>query len=281
MGRRRSWARRVRRLLGVVAGVYVLLVGAAAMLQERFIFPRDIPGRRDPAAPVPRGWEAVDASTEPGVSVPAWLRIPPGAGERPVPAVVFFHGNAEVIDDIAGSSLVSFYERLGIAVLLMEYRGYGRAGGKPSQDAMTRDAVRAIDLLAGRTDIDPGRIVYYGRSLGGGVACAAALQRPPRAMILQSTFTSVRAMAGPFIPGFLIRHPFDNAAAVARIDAPILFMHGSHDTIVPCSHSERLAARAKQPRLSMQACGHNDFPGDEMAFEADIQRFLADCRVIP
>lgn len=242
--------------------------------QERFIFPRDVPGKRDPAR-VPAGVEQMLVTGEDGSQVPAWLRMPSHAAGERVPAVVFFHGNAEVIDDVAHSAEVMIYPAMGVAVLVVEYRGYGRAGGDPSEAAIVADSVKMYDALAARPDIDPKRIAFYGRSLGGGVACAVARQRPPRAMILQSTFTSVRAMAAKMLlPGFLVRHPFRNDEAVAALDLPILFMHGDKDNIIPRSHSDQLLAVAKRGRLVSQDCSHNDFPTDADGYRAEIEKFL-------
>lgn len=277
----KPWIGRVRRIGVSLLICYMLYGGAMMALQDRFIFPRDVCGKRDAMAPVPRGWEQMTITAEDGSVVPAWLALPArvggvggGEGER-VPVVVFFHGNAELIDDIAGSSLASIYRGMGVGVLLVEFRGYGRAGGNPSQKAIVADAVKFYDLLAARPEVDKERIAYYGRSLGGGVACAVAMERRPRAMVLQSTFTSVASMAvGMGIPGFLVRHPFRNDEAVAKLDAPILFMHGSRDSIIPCAHSEALLRLAKRGKLAKQACDHNDFPSDLEAYRADIAALL-------
>jgi fermentation-respiration switch protein FrsA (DUF1100 family) len=100
-------------------------------------------------------------------------------------------------------------------------------------------------------------------------------------MVLQSTFVSVRAMAASmWLPGFLARHPFRNDEVVRALEAPILFMHGDRDDIIPGSHSERLARMAKHGRLVWQPCAHNDFPGDEGAYQRDIEQFLREGGVV-
>ena len=134
--RPRGWRRVAKQWAVVLAVLYVVYGGLLMGFQERLIFPRGVPGARDALAPVRPGWEALAVAGEDGSRVPAWLKLPEQrrAGEK-VPAVVFFHGNAEVIDDIADSDEVDMYPAMGIAVLLVEYRGYGRAGGAPSAKA--------------------------------------------------------------------------------------------------------------------------------------------------
>jgi fermentation-respiration switch protein FrsA (DUF1100 family) len=250
-------------------------------LQDRFIFPRDVVGARDASVPSPRGWEQLTVTGEDGSKVPGWLSLPIAANGARVPVVMFFHGNAEVIDDLAQSAEIEMYRGMGVGVLLMEYRGYGRAQGAPSQRAIVADSVKMYDLLAARPEVDRERVVLYGRSLGGGVACALAKERRPRAMVLQSTFTSVTAIAARMgIPGFLVRHPFRNDEVVASLDVPILFMHGAHDSIIPCGHSQALLRLAKQGRMTMQNCDHNDFPTDLEAYRRGIEAFLRESGVV-
>lgn len=266
----------------VLAVLYVVYGGLLMGFQERLIFPRGVPGARDALAPVRPGWEALAVAGEDGSRVPAWLKLPEQrrAGEK-VPAVVFFHGNAEVIDDIADSDEVDMYPAMGIAVLLVEYRGYGRAGGAPSEKAIVADGVRFVDMLLKREEIDGTRVVFHGRSLGGGVACAVAKHRPPRAMVLQSTFYSLRSMAAGFgAPGFLVRHPFRNDEFVREFDGPILFMHGTEDDVIACSNTQRLAAIARHGRVVTQTCGHNDFPADMAAYRREVEAFLRENGVV-
>jgi len=280
--RKGGWRGRTIRVAAALLVCYCLYGCGLMAMQDRFIFPRDVPGARDPRSPVPRGWEQVTVRGEDGSTVPAWLSLPArrAEGER-VPAVMFFHGNAEVIDEIAVSDLVEMYGPMGVAVLLVEYRGYGRAGGAPSEAAIAADSVKFYDLLAARPEIDPARIVLHGRSLGGGAACDVARERKPAAMILQSTFTSVRAMASSmWVPGFIVRHPFRNDQIIPTLDIPILFMHGNRDDIIPYAHSEALVKLAKRGRLVSQDCSHNDFPGDYGAYRREIEKFLRENSIL-
>ncbi len=282
---KRTWKRSLVRLLIIGVATWSLCGCALVSMQERIIFPREVPGSRDADMPIPADWEQVTVAAGDGTIIPAWLKLPPvkiaaaSPNQERFPLVVFFHGNAEVIDDIAnGDPSVAIYRPWGYAVLLLEYRGYGRAydaAGGPTQKGIVQDSIKLIDIVTARADIDAKRIIFYGRSLGGGVACAVAEQRPPSAMILQSTFKSVTSMAARyFIPAVFIRHRFDNEKFLRTFNAPVLLLHGSNDDIVSCAHSESLVKTSPHARLVKQACGHNDFPADFNAYQREIKAFL-------
>lgn len=212
--------------------------------------------------------------------VEGWLL--PGRGvspQRPGPAVIFAHGNGELID--FWPEPLAELRRMGVSVLLPEYRGYGRSPGWPSQEAITEDYVKFYDLLAARPEVDRSRIVFLGRSIGGGAVCSLSLQRKPRAMILMSTFTSVTRMARRYlVPSFLVRDPFDNLTAVSRLDVPLLIVHGRHDSLVPHEHGEQLHAAAKQSKLVTYEADHNDCPPDWTAFWDETRRFMKRAKIL-
>jgi hypothetical protein len=215
----------------------------------------------------------------PGGEVEAWLLVAPGASAaHPAPAVIFAHGNGELIDDWA--ELMVTYTRLGVTVLLPEYRGYGRSSGSPSQEALVDDTARFYERLAARPDVDPTRIVFHGRSVGGGVVCGLSLRHRPAAMVLQSTFASVTLAARRFgLMAFMVRDPFDNEAALRALHRPVLIAHGTRDTTVPFFHAERNAA-ASGGRLIAYPCGHNDCPPDWLGHMAEVEAFLRQAGVL-
>lgn len=290
-GQRRTPIRLVLRGLSLLGIAYVCVCTLACSMQERLIFPREMAAwaARGPNDPPPPGVEDWWISADSGDRVPAYWMTPPGR-ERPAsgwPVLVIFHGNGEVIDRNHRELAAALALREGVAVLIPEYRGYGRAGGAPGQAAIAADMRAFAEKLKSRDDVDPSRIVYFGRSLGGGVAWDLARTHRPRAVITQSTFTSIRAMAArSFIPGFLVRHPFDNAGAIREINVPVLLFHGSRDGVVPVSHSRRLAelARAAHPgrlvRLVEEDADHNDFPRDERAMETQLVAFWREIGLI-
>lgn len=260
-------------LAGLAYAGYAMLV---FLMQRQVIYPgRSIPvSGQPPAGIVPI---AVVTATGRGE---AWF-MPPlkrSQGERR-PLVIFFHGNGEVIDFLPEQA--EGFRALGMGVLLVEYPGFGRSTGKPTERSITETAVAAYDVMLQREEVDPVRIVIFGRSLGGGAACVLAARRPTAALILQSTFTSTRPFARGFLaPGFIVRDQFDNGKVVAAYRQPLLLFHGSRDTIIPPEHSRQLLRLAPHARLVEFPCNHNDFPPDWREFYRVIAVFLKDAGVV-
>jgi fermentation-respiration switch protein FrsA (DUF1100 family) len=172
---------------------------------------------------------------------------------------------------------------MGVSVFLPEYRGYGHSAGKPSEAEIADDMVRFYDLLIRCADVDPSRVVFHGRSVGGGVAADLATRRVPAALILESTFASIARMAIKFgAPPFLLRHPFHTDRAVEALDAPTLIFHGTRDTVVPVSHGRLLHKLARRATYIEYNSDHNDFPGEgnEEAYWREIQAFLGRAGVV-
>lgn len=165
-----------------------------------------------------------------------------------------------------------------MAVLLLEYPGYGRSSGRPSERSIF-EAIRAADDWA-RTqpEVDATRIVPYGRSLGAAAAARLAAERPVPALVLESAFTSARAFARQFgAPGFLVRDPLDTLAALRRFTGPVLVLHGDRDDIVPTEHGRTLAAASPRATFRLLPCGHNDCP---RAWN-EVRRFLQAHQLLP
>jgi len=237
--------------------VLVAAIGAAIafvwFVQPKLLYPHPPPPDRDFAVGVPgleKIWLGPEQSTE------AWLLLPPGAN-GPVPALIFGHGNGELIDYWTGEfvSVPSW----GVAVMLVEYPGYGRSAGKPSEESITETFVAAYDHLATRSEIVHDSIVGYGRSLGGGAVCQLAARRELSGLILESSFTSVADVArGIGVPRWLIRDVFDNREVLSSYDGRVLLIHGKRDQVIPHHHAEALHATARDSRLVTKDCGHND-----------------------
>lgn len=266
----------------VCIGIFLLYLGYSAFfffMQRHVLFPgRQIqvpPGAtgRPPAA------EQLWLDTAHG-RVEAWF-LPAVQTNRtaPAPTVIYAHGNGEIIDFLPDA--LHPLTQMGVGVLLVEYPGYGRSDGTPSQQSITEAFVAAYDTLVERDDVDAARIVFWGHSLGGGAVCALSTARPAAALILMSTFTSVRAFARDYhVPGFLVRDPFDNLAVVRTSMTPVLVIHGQHDTLIPYEHGLALYHAAQQGELLTYDCGHNDCPPEQDRFWRDIELFLRSAGVL-
>jgi fermentation-respiration switch protein FrsA (DUF1100 family) len=207
-----------------------------------------------PARPAEAELVWLDAA--PG-GVEAWYLPPLIAVRGPVPLLLFTHGNGELIDH--WPSAFQEPRRHGVAVLLVEYPGYGRSGGAPSQRSVTATVLAAFDWASQQPSVDPDRIIAYGRSVGGGAAAALADQRPVAALILESTFINVEVFARRFgAPGLLVRDRFDNLAIVRRFSRPLLILHGKHDDMIPVSQARALHDAQPSSELHLMPCAHND-----------------------
>lgn len=267
----------IPRLVTLVLLAYAAYALLIFLLQRQFLYPGQhvLAGGLPPAGiePLP-----VITATSRGE---AWF-MPPldRAKGRRHPLAIIFHGNGEIIDSLPGQ--FEAFREMGMAVLLVEYPGYGRSSGSPGEKSITDTAVAAYDAAVMRPEVDPQRIVIFGHSLGSGAACALAARRPSAALILQSAFTSIRPFARGFlVPPFLVRDVFDNAGVLTSYQQPLLLFHGSYDTKVPPEHSRRLARLAPHARLIEYPRGHNDFPPDRPEFFRAIASFLRDAGVLP
>jgi fermentation-respiration switch protein FrsA (DUF1100 family) len=249
--------------------------------QDTLIFPAYM-ARLSAQTPADPSAEVFTLDIPDGGQVYAWYyptRNTPD--DNPAPAVVFCHGNAETVSDQI--EIISRYRILGCAVLLVEYRGYGHADGKPGQAEIMADTEQFYDMLVARKEVDRTRIVFHGRSLGGGVAVQLAARHKPAALILRSTFTSVASMAHSYGgPSFLARHPFRTNKVLPHLDVPVLLFHGSRDSIIPVRHGRALRDMAKRVRYIEFDCGHNDFPGfgNEDRYWQEIESFLSEQGII-
>ena len=255
-GRKRipGWMRLVGRWVVLLGGGYVVLCTVVYFLQRRMQYFPDRSELSLPGGSSFRGIEDVTFRSGDGVRLRGWY----WPGERTA-TLVIFHGNA----GHRGHRLdwMADLHRLGYGVFLFDYRGYGGSEGSPSEDGLYRDGDAAIDWLAGR---GVNELVYVGESLGGGVALAMAVRRPPAALIVQSGFSSLVDVASshyPYLPvNLLLKDRYDNTDKIGGLRCPLLVIHGERDNIVPTRFGKALHEKAPQPKelLLIRGVGHND-----------------------
>jgi len=254
-------------ILITVLAVYAVYLVAGYLLQDRMLFPREYAGKPDPLL-VPGNVVELTRQVD-GVTVTAWLvRAPVATPETPAPLMQYFHGNGELMDH--QDEVLLGYSRMGVSVLQVEYRGYGRSGGVPSQAALTDDAIWFLDQVIQRPEVDAARIILHGRSVGTGVAGQVLdhlldEERPPHAVVLDSPFTSITAMAWRMgFPPFVVRHPFRTDRVLPHYDGPVLINHGSADEVIPFHHGQRLAELAPNARfVAYPDASHNTLPPND------------------
>ena len=282
--RRPAWLA-ARIVLLLVAG----LVAFVMLFEDRFIyFPSkypegawDVAGRGDSAAKVEDVWfQAAD-----GVRLHGWYCTPRGSdaieqAQRRM-TLLWFHGNAGNVT--SRYAMVERLVELPAEVFIIDYRGYGRSEGSPSEQGLYMDARAAWDYLTGARGIPPANIVVFGDSLGGAVAIDLATKVEPAGLAVQSSFTSIRDMAAevmPFVPGFILRTKMDSLRKIATVRAPKLFIHSPADELVPYRFGRALFDAAPAPKQFYEVSGasHNetDLIGGRAYFDA-IGEFLRGC----
>jgi len=263
-------------LLFFAASAYLALMLVIYLLQGRMVFLANTPGRALTATPgdIGLGYENVLLTTPDDETLHGWY-VP---AAHSAGTVLFFHGNAGNISHRLYS--IEIFHQLGLDVLIADYRGYGESSGSPGEKGTYTDAQTAWDYLVGERGIPPGKIVVFGRSLGGAVASWLAARTTPGAVILESCFTSGPDMAArlyPFLPARLItriRYPVKEY--VTHISSPLLVVHSRQDEIIPFDMGEAVFAAAPEPREMLIISGdHNGgFLLNRERYQATINAFL-------
>lgn len=234
-----------------------LLYVGTPMIERFFIY---FPQRGLHADPSTVGLDFEDArfETSDGVGLHSWFV--PGRND---PTLLWFHGNAGNISHRL-EQLKLLHDAVGANILIVGYRGYGDSEGTPSEKGFYADAIAALSFLNDRDDVDDTKIVYYGQSVGAGVAAELATRHPPAGLILEAAFTSVADMARHhyrFFPArFFVRTRFDTLRGIGAVRAPLLMIHGDRDDIVPIEMARRIFEGARDPKRFevVRGAGHND-----------------------
>lgn len=244
-------------LLVLLAGVGVIMPISPFLEQSFLFFPTtDLAGT--PAA-VGLDYQAVTFNATDGQPLAGWLI--PGRAEAPV--VIFCMGNygnmSHRLDNLR------LLHQLGINLFIFDYRGYGQSSGSINETGSYADLRGAVSWLSG-SGFPAERMIFFGRSLGAAIALQVALDHPPAGLILESPFSSLRAMGLTHYPllyrllGWLVDAKYDNLDKIARLQIPLLILHGDRDTICPPVMAEQLYEAAAPPkRLEwLRGADHND-----------------------
>jgi fermentation-respiration switch protein FrsA (DUF1100 family) len=272
----RSRTRRVLRPVVFFGYCYLGVILLLLALENRFLFQPCTAARDWMPPPAKMPVEDVWLTSADGTSLHGWWTAPDG-WEPNQGAVLYCHGNAGNLSH-RGGNVRCWREQMGMAVLIFDYPGYGRSGGKPSEASCYAAGDAAYDWLTHEKKISGGRILLYGGSLGGAFATDLASRRPHRALVLVKAFTSFPDMAQkefPWLPArWLVRNRLDNLTKIARCPGPVFIAHGTEDRLVPFSQGERLFAAAPEPKQFFSLVGqeHNDPCGPDF-YEA-LRLFL-------
>jgi len=226
----------------------------------------------------PANWgldfEDVNLQTTDGVLLHAWYV--PAAGSEQV--LLFFHGNAGNISHRRAS--LEVFHRLGLNVLMVDYRGYGQSEGSPSEAGLYRDAAAAWSYLVEEKGFSANQVVIFGRSLGGAVAVDLASHVSARSLIVESTLSSSRDFAQMVFPVLsrliFIRFDFDSTEKIQHVNSPVLVLHSPDDEIMPFELGERVFEAAHKPKSFVRLRGdHNaGFQLSQPEYEQSLGEWL-------
>jgi len=231
--------------LAVTIAAYGGLVTYMWLFQRKLLF-RAERIHVDPADYGLPEMRTVGLSAADGLNLRAWYlpTATPGA-----PVILYFHGNDAHLGTRADK--IRPYLDAGFGVLLMSYRGYGGNPGQPSEDGLYHDARAAIGFLTAEgTRLED--VIYYGESLGSGVAVQLALENPPAAMILEAPYTDIPTVGQrryPFLPvRLLMKDRFDNLSKIQAIRTPVMVIHGELDRTTPVELGRTVHEAAPEPK---------------------------------
>lgn len=273
---------RLLRVVRLAVVLYFVVLLMLMLFENKILFP---------ASKFPRGdWTAVerlrleDVWFESGdnTKLHGWV----AEHDTPRGVVLFCHGNAGNVTN-RGDVIAYLRDRFGLTAFVFDYRGYGRSEGSPNEAGVLADARAARAWLAKRTDVAPDKLLLLGRSLGSAVAVDLAIDGGAKALILESTFTSVPdagAAIYPWLPvRWLMKSKLDSLSKIAGYHGPLLVSHGTNDEIIPFALGKRLFDAAQGEvggpnRVFVPIDGgfHNDpqTPSYYDALEAFLNRIL-------
>lgn len=197
--------------------------------------------------------------------------------EKPRGTILIAHGNAGNIA-MRAEWLQYLQAKLQVSTLMFDYRGYGRSEGVTTVEGALQDARAARTKLSELAGVKESELILMGESVGGAIVVQLAAESPPRALILQSTFSSLRDVADVHYSklSWLVKaNKLDSVAQISKYRGPLLQSHGDRDQIVPFALAQKLFGAANQPKLFVTITGgdHNDCLTE--AYLRRLDEFLA------
>ncbi len=284
-----GYENRAKKIMGLIIRILIIIVICYAavlltvLLRQKKMLYFPLKAMSTSPADIGLSYRDVTFKTTDGLTLSGWF-----VGverNRDIPAiydsqnvVLFCHGNGGNISHRLDT--LAIFHRLGLRTFIFDYRGYGRSEGDPSEDGTYRDVEAAWRYLTEDESIPPDRIILFGRSLGGAVAAHMASKTDARALVLESTFTSVPNVAAeiyPFLPVHMFcRFKYNTLDRLKRIEMPVLVVHSNEDNMIPFRHGRELFLEAKEPKQFLEIHGsHNQgFHTSEQIYTEGLKQFL-------
>jgi fermentation-respiration switch protein FrsA (DUF1100 family) len=268
----RSSLRSIVRVLVIVLIAYIAVVGLLMFFENTLVY-HPTPAVVSWLSPPSPDVRDVFFTTTEGEQIHGWWLPCPGS----TGALLYLHGNAGNLSG-RGLTVVRLRDALGLSVLIIDYPGFGKSSGVPTEAGCYRAGDAAYAWLKDEQKIAPGEMVLFGKSLGGGVATLLGCQMEHRALVLVKTYTTLPDVARsmyPWIPcRLLMRNRFDSISRIGECHRPVFVAHGTSDELIPIALGQRLydAANAPKEFLAIPNHGHNDaFPPE---FYRALRAFL-------
>ncbi len=260
----------------LLALAYASMALLLYLFQSRLLYSPAFPSRALETTPAQVGlsFEWVTLTTEDNVMIKGWyLPAPNRRG-----TLLFFHGNAGNISHRLES--LKLLHSLGLAILIIDYRGYGHSQGHPTEAGTYLDAQAAWRYLTIQRQVAAREIIIFGRSLGGAIAAQLATQTQPGALIIESAFTSIPDVAMElysFLPvRWLARFQYPTRRFLQAVTCPVLIIHSRDDEIIPFAHGQALFEAAHPPKdfLALNGGHNNAFLVSSLTYLQGIDAFL-------
>lgn len=268
--------------MNTVITIFLVLVPAAYLVallllyrnQSRHVYQ---PSRELTSTPLDHGYDYEDItfSSADGLRLNGWF-VPCPDSSR---IILLLHGNSGNMTDCIAS--ISIFQSLGYSTFMLDYRGYGSSHGEPTEHGTYLDAEAAWQYLLLQRHYAPQEIVVLGRSLGAAIACWLTTHHTPRALIIESTFTSMPAIAAHTFRWYparlLARYQYNTLENIRKIHCPVLVVHGRDDPVIPYQHGLRLYDRALQPKAFLDIHGSHaeGYLETGQAYVDGLRSFLA------
>lgn len=242
-----------------IAVIYIIICLALFLIQEKLLFfPYELP--QDYQYQFDGLFEEVNLKTKDGTTLHGvHFKV-----EKPKGVVLFLHGNGGTINDWGQDA--RFYTDLGYDIFYLDYRGYGKSGGKiKSESQLITDVQLVYDCL--KEQFDENEIIVSGTSIGTGMAVQLAANNQPKLLFLNAPYASLQQVIKekmPFVPNFIIKYKLKSEQFIDKINCPIYAFHGDKDEVIPHHHSEQLKKKFPKIQLTiLKDFGHNNIPSSE------------------
>lgn len=270
-----------RRILLPAALVYAGLLGILVYFETNLVYPGARGGNWEP-----QGTEFAIAEFQSGdgTRLVGWYLAPQSlaADQRPQLAMLMHHGNGENITHLIDEA-ARFRDAHDIAVLIYDYRGFGRSEGMPAEAGVLADGEAAMEWLMERTDLPPDRVVQFGRSLGGGVAVHVAAKYDAAGLILDRTFNSIVDVAAErywmFPVRWIIRNRYPSQEKIADYRGPLLQLHGDADEVIDLRFAKQLyEAAGSEEKTFVESPGTTHIDAWPPLFREATARFIEEIK---